>query len=257
MPEGITGRYTAGYSPLNKLRGDLTGTKLMFTAYKEMLSPKGVFDAVGVNRALARITEGALIHEDVNRGAEIVSKMPNLEQIDLALPWMEWFDFSNVVLESTEDSTDFIIFNSLDSLTDGCLRPCSFCCDMNGLSRVKVDPFPVALYKAIYHDKMGFVFSGWRRGDPMRNLLDPFFKISLYGILKIMLGINPKFKFGRYQTSGYDLDEKHAQETFKGIGSLTFCEEEYKRFQAAPALRVSTKAFGYGRRFPIVQGWRK
>lgn len=32
---------------------------------------------------------------------------------------------------------------------------------------------------------------------------------------------------------------------------------EYKRKQAAPALRVSTKAFGYGRRFPIVQGWRK
>ena len=34
-------------------------------------------------------------------------------------------------------------------------------------------------------------------------------------------------------------------------------KSEYKRFQAAPALRVSTKAFGYGRRFPIVQGWRK
>ena len=32
---------------------------------------------------------------------------------------------------------------------------------------------------------------------------------------------------------------------------------EYKRRQAAPALRVSKKAFGYGRRYPIVQGWRK
>jgi NAD+ synthetase len=31
---------------------------------------------------------------------------------------------------------------------------------------------------------------------------------------------------------------------------------EYKRTQSAPALRVSKKAFGYGRRFPIVQGWR-
>jgi NAD+ synthetase len=30
---------------------------------------------------------------------------------------------------------------------------------------------------------------------------------------------------------------------------------EYKRRQAAPGLRVSTKAFGYGRRLPIVQGW--
>ncbi len=32
---------------------------------------------------------------------------------------------------------------------------------------------------------------------------------------------------------------------------------EFKRKQAAPVLRISTKAFGYGRRFPIVQGWRK
>jgi NAD+ synthase (glutamine-hydrolysing) len=32
---------------------------------------------------------------------------------------------------------------------------------------------------------------------------------------------------------------------------------EFKRKQAAPAIRVSKKAFGYGRRFPIVQGWRK
>jgi NAD+ synthetase len=34
-------------------------------------------------------------------------------------------------------------------------------------------------------------------------------------------------------------------------------QNEFKRYQAAPALRVSKKAFGYGRRFPIVQGWRK
>lgn len=32
---------------------------------------------------------------------------------------------------------------------------------------------------------------------------------------------------------------------------------EFKRKQSAPVLRISTKAFGYGRRFPIVQGWRK
>ncbi|MFO7526002.1 MAG: NAD+ synthase [Ignavibacteriaceae bacterium] len=32
---------------------------------------------------------------------------------------------------------------------------------------------------------------------------------------------------------------------------------EFKRKQSAPALRVSSKAFGYGRRYPIVQGWRK
>lgn len=32
---------------------------------------------------------------------------------------------------------------------------------------------------------------------------------------------------------------------------------EFKRRQAAPALRVSKKSFGYGRRYPVVQGWRK
>ena len=32
---------------------------------------------------------------------------------------------------------------------------------------------------------------------------------------------------------------------------------EFKRKQAAPVLRVTNKAFGYGRRFPIVQGWIK
>jgi NAD+ synthase (glutamine-hydrolysing) len=32
---------------------------------------------------------------------------------------------------------------------------------------------------------------------------------------------------------------------------------EFKRRQSAPSLRVSTKAFGYGRRYPVVQGWRK
>jgi len=30
---------------------------------------------------------------------------------------------------------------------------------------------------------------------------------------------------------------------------------EYKRRQAPPGLRISNKAFGIGRRLPIVQGW--
>ncbi len=34
-------------------------------------------------------------------------------------------------------------------------------------------------------------------------------------------------------------------------------DNEFKRRQAAPALRVSSKAFGYGRRYPIVQKWRR
>jgi NAD+ synthetase len=61
------------------------------------------------------------------------------------------------------------------------------------------------------------------------------------------------------------LEEK---KEFKEINSLIRDEEtvkkvlrmvdinEFKRRQAAPALRVSRKAFGYGRRYPIVQGWR-
>ncbi len=32
---------------------------------------------------------------------------------------------------------------------------------------------------------------------------------------------------------------------------------EFKRNQAAPSLKVSRKAFGYGRRFPIVQNWKR
>jgi len=32
---------------------------------------------------------------------------------------------------------------------------------------------------------------------------------------------------------------------------------EFKRKQSAPVLRVSKKSFGYGRRYPIVQRWRK
>jgi NH3-dependent NAD+ synthetase len=32
---------------------------------------------------------------------------------------------------------------------------------------------------------------------------------------------------------------------------------EYKRRQAAPGLKVTTKAFGVGRRFPIAQRWRE
>ena len=32
---------------------------------------------------------------------------------------------------------------------------------------------------------------------------------------------------------------------------------EYKRRQAAPGIRVSTKAFGMGRRVPIVMKWKR
>jgi NAD+ synthase (glutamine-hydrolysing) len=60
-------------------------------------------------------------------------------------------------------------------------------------------------------------------------------------------------------------EQKEFDEISKAIGDDEVIEKvlrlvdrnEFKRKQAAPVLRVSTKAFGYGRRFPIVQGWRK
>lgn len=47
-------------------------------------------------------------------------------------------------------------------------------------------------------------------------------------------------------------DEKIVQKVLRLVDI-----NEFKRKQAAPVLRVSNKAFGYGRRYPIVQGWRK
>ncbi|MBL7958758.1 NAD+ synthase [bacterium] len=48
---------------------------------------------------------------------------------------------------------------------------------------------------------------------------------------------------------GYD------EQTVKKVLKLVD-HNEYKRRQAAPGLRVTTKAFGFGRRLPIAQGWR-
>jgi len=59
-------------------------------------------------------------------------------------------------------------------------------------------------------------------------------------------------------------ENKEFNEISKVIGEKKLVEKilrlvdinEFKRKQAAPALKVSRKAFGYGRRFPIVQKWR-
>lgn len=60
-------------------------------------------------------------------------------------------------------------------------------------------------------------------------------------------------------------ENKESQEIKKIIGNEALVNRvlkmvdlnEFKRNQSAPALRVSSKAFGYGRRYPIVQGWRR
>ncbi len=51
-------------------------------------------------------------------------------------------------------------------------------------------------------------------------------------------------------------EEIKDEETIRKVLTLVD-RNEFKRKQAAPALRVTTKAFGYGRRFPIVQRWER
>jgi NAD+ synthase (glutamine-hydrolysing) len=43
-------------------------------------------------------------------------------------------------------------------------------------------------------------------------------------------------------------DDLTVQKVFKLVHT-----NEYKRYQAPPVIRVSTKAFGYGRRIPLVK----
>lgn len=67
-------------------------------------------------------------------------------------------------------------------------------------------------------------------------------------ILKMYLEENKEFK----EISDIIGDENVVRDVLKLVD-----QNEFKRKQAAPALRVSKKAFGFGRRYPIVQGWRK
>ncbi len=66
-------------------------------------------------------------------------------------------------------------------------------------------------------------------------------------ILKMYLEENKEFK----EISSVIGDDKLVKKVLRMVDI-----NEFKRKQAAPALRVSKKAFGYGRRYPIVQGWR-
>jgi NAD+ synthetase len=66
-------------------------------------------------------------------------------------------------------------------------------------------------------------------------------------ILKMYLEENKEFD----EITSIIKDEKVVKKVLRMVDI-----NEFKRRQAAPALRVSRKAFGYGRRYPIVQGWR-
>ncbi len=59
-----------------------------------------------------------------------------------------------------------------------------------------------------------------------------------------------------YKESEYIIEKLGQPEIIKKILKMVD-RNEFKRKQAAPVLRVSKKAFGYGRRFPIVQNWQR
>lgn len=52
------------------------------------------------------------------------------------------------------------------------------------------------------------------------------------------------------------IDKGHQNETVQKIIRLVDYNE-FKRYQAAPILKLSSKSFGTGRRWPMVQGWTK
>ncbi|MFA8342720.1 MAG: NAD+ synthase [Rhodothermaceae bacterium] len=70
----------------------------------------------------------------------------------------------------------------------------------------------------------------------------------LDNILKMYLEENKELN----EISGIIKDKEVVEKILKLVDL-----NEFKRKQAAPVLRISKKAFGYGRRFPIVQGWKR
>jgi len=78
-----------------------------------------------------------------------------------------------------------------------------------------------------------------------QDLLPPYELLDK--ILKLYLEENKEFN----QISEVIGDKKIVEKILRLVDI-----SEFKRYQAAPALKVSRKAFGYGRRFPIVQKWR-
>ncbi len=73
-----------------------------------------------------------------------------------------------------------------------------------------------------------------------------------YGLLDMILRMYLEENKDEKEITEITGDEKTVKKVLKLVDL-----NEFKRKQAAPALRVSKKAFGYGRRYPIVQGWRK
>jgi len=83
-------------------------------------------------------------------------------------------------------------------------------------------------------------------GQTDQDILPPYEILEI--ILKMYLEENKEYE----EITGFIGDGEVVRKVLRMVDN-----NEYKRRQAAPALRVSTKAFGYGRRYPVVQGWRK
>ncbi len=84
-----------------------------------------------------------------------------------------------------------------------------------------------------------------RAGQTDQDTLPP------YEVLDVILNAYIAEQLGGSEIiSKYGLDPELVRDTIKRVRGA-----EYKRQQASPALKVTAKAFGIGRRFPIAQKW--
>jgi len=71
-----------------------------------------------------------------------------------------------------------------------------------------------------------------------------------YSILDSILELYIEKQLSAEDITGQGYDEQTVKKTIKLVDN-----SEYKRYQSVPNLKISTKAFGTGRRWPIVQKW--
>jgi len=133
---------------------------------------------------------------------------------------------------------------------------CTLYGDMSGSLAVIADVYKSDLYRiAKFINQNGEIIPDEIIAKPPSAELSPNQKDQddlppyelLDRILKMYLEENKEFK----EINSIIKDEMVVKKILRLVDL-----NEFKRRQAAPALRVSRKAFGYGRRYPIVQGWR-
>jgi NAD+ synthase (glutamine-hydrolysing) len=133
---------------------------------------------------------------------------------------------------------------------------CTLYGDMNGGLAVLADVYKTDIYKiANYINREKEIIpneiivkqpSAELKPDQTDQEFLPPYEL-LDKILRMYLEENKEFK--------QITDEIGDEDTVKKVLRLVDINE-FKRYQAPPSIKVSRKAFGYGRRFPIVQGWR-